>query len=168
MKKNFYQAILSITALLLCLLGKAQERIVSGRVASEEGNRPLSGVTINVRGTSRSTTTNNTGNFTITAKPGDILQFSFIGMRTNELRLGDVNRVELQMSKTDQILSEVVVTAMDIRRNPRELGYSVQKVSGNELAETQRENFLNSLQGRVAGATINPTSGIAGLHLRLY
>ena len=59
-------------------------------------------------------------------------------------------------------MGEVVVTAMDQAEIPGKLGYSVQKVDGNELKETQRENFLNSLQGRVAGLTINPTSGMAG------
>src|SRR5205085_10546833 len=51
---------------------------------------------------------------------------------------------------------------MDIKRNPRELGYSAQKIGGSEIAGTQRENFLNSLEGRVAGLTINPTTGMAG------
>ena len=51
---------------------------------------------------------------------------------------------------------------MDIRRNPKELGYSVQKLKGQDLAETQRNDFVSSLQGRVAGLTINPTSGLAG------
>ena len=60
------------------------------------------------------------------------------------------------------MMGEVVVTAMDIKRNPRELGYSVQKVGGAEIQETQRENFLNSLQGRVAGLTLDQTSGTAG------
>ena len=51
---------------------------------------------------------------------------------------------------------------MDIKRNPRELGYSVQTVKGNDLQQTQRENFVNGLQGRVAGLTVTPTSGTAG------
>jgi TonB-dependent SusC/RagA subfamily outer membrane receptor len=57
---------------------------------------------------------------------------------------------------------EEVVVAMDIKRKPRELGYSTQSVKGKEIAETQRDNFLNSLQGRVSGLTITPTNGIAG------
>jgi TonB-dependent SusC/RagA subfamily outer membrane receptor len=51
---------------------------------------------------------------------------------------------------------------MDIKRNPRELGYSVQSVKGSDIQQTQRENFVNSLQGRVAGLTVTPTSGAAG------
>src|SRR4029078_2825638 len=63
---------------------------------------------------------------------------------------------------SDNTIGEVVVTAMDIKRNSRSLGYSAQSIAGKEIAETQRENFVNSLQGRVAGLTINPTNGQAG------
>lgn len=59
-------------------------------------------------------------------------------------------------------MEEVVVTAMDQKRNPRELGFSTQTIGGDEMKEAQRENFLNSMQGRIAGLTINPTSGVAG------
>jgi hypothetical protein len=54
------------------------------------------------------------------------------------------------------------VDVVDIKRNPRELGYSVQTVKGSDIQETQRENFVNSLQGRVAGLSVTPTSGAAG------
>ena len=56
----------------------------------------------------------------------------------------------------------VVTTAMGIQKSKRSLGYATQEVKGEEIAQTQRENFLNSLQGRVAGATINSTSGAPG------
>jgi outer membrane cobalamin receptor len=59
-------------------------------------------------------------------------------------------------------MGEVVVTAMDIKRSPRSLGYSTQSLKGDEIQETQRENFLNGLQGRVAGLTLDQTSGVAG------
>ncbi|MFZ8518350.1 TonB-dependent receptor plug domain-containing protein, partial [Staphylococcus aureus] len=59
-------------------------------------------------------------------------------------------------------LDDVVVVAMDQKRKPRELGYSTQSVKGAEIQESQRDNFINSLQGRVAGLTVNPTSGTVG------
>jgi outer membrane cobalamin receptor len=58
-------------------------------------------------------------------------------------------------------LDEVVV-AMDIKRKPRELGYSNQTVKGDDLKETQRESFINGMQGRVAGMTVTQTSGVPG------
>ncbi|HUC82940.1 MAG TPA: SusC/RagA family TonB-linked outer membrane protein [Flavisolibacter sp.] len=139
----------------------AQDRPITGRV-TEEGNKPLSGVTVRVKGTQKTSVTNANGGFTIQAKAGDVLQFSFVGRSSSELTVGSNDVVEVQMSAKDDVMSEVVVTAMDIRRSAREVPYSVQKVSGAEIQETQRENFINSLQGRVAGLTINQTSGMAG------
>ena len=162
MRKFLYSSILGLTGLLLCFFAVAQDRSISGRVTSSGDNKPLDGVTVTVKGTNRATTSDNTGAFKIIAKTGDVLQFSSAGRATSELRLENVNSVEVQLGQNQQVLEEVVVTAMDIKRNPRELGYSVQKVSGNEIKESQRENFLNSLQGRVAGVTITPTGGAAG------
>src|SRR5689334_14486771 len=94
-------------------------------------------------------------------KPGETLQISYVGYATSEVK-PDGNTVGVNLKTADNTMGEVVVTAMDIRRSPRSLGYSTQGVTGKEIAETQRENILNSLQGRVAGLTITPTTGQAG------
>lgn len=148
--------------LLLAFSSFAQERTVTGRVTSSDDNKPLAGVTVSVRGTTQSAQTDNNGNFSIVAKPGDVLVFSYSGRKPNQITLENQTSIELQLSPKEDVMTEVVVTAMDTRRNPKELGYSVQSVKGAELAETQRENFLNGLQGRIAGATVNMTSGVAG------
>jgi TonB-linked SusC/RagA family outer membrane protein len=95
-------------------------------------------------------------------EPDQTLQITYVGYQTEEVKPGNSTTVGVSLKTADNLMGEVVVTAMDIRRNPRELGYSVQKVSGTEIQETTRENFLNSLQGRVAGLTLDPTSGEAG------
>lgn len=150
-----------VMLLLLCtsfLYG--QEKLITGTVLDEEG-RPVIGASVSVKGTSKGTQTDPNGTFRINAKKGDVLQVSSVGYSRTEATVGDGNTISLSIRKTTVELTEVVV-AMDIRRNPRELGYSVQKVNGSEIKESQRENFLNSLQGRVAGLTINPTAGLAG------
>src|SRR5215211_3164220 len=162
MRKNVLQVILSTMALLFCMALFAQDRTITGKVSSSDDNKPISGVTVSVKGTKKSTTTDNNGNFSIQAATGDVLQFSSVGKKSSELTVSGTNTIEVQMGTRTEVMSEVVVTAMDIKRNPRELGYSVQKVGGAEIAETKRENFLNSLQGRVAGLTIIPTNGQAG------
>ena len=78
------------------------------------------------------------------------------------ITVGAASTIAISLKTADNTLGEVVVTAMDIKRNPRELGYSVQKVAGTEVQESQRDNFLNSLAGRVAGLTLDQTSGVAG------
>lgn len=153
---------LALVMLLLPQALHAQERTISGTIISEDNQTPLSGVTVRVKGTRKITQTDANGKFTIKVNPGEVLQVSYVGFVTKEIKPGDGDAVGISLKTADNMMGEVVVTAMDIKRNPRELGYSVQKVSGSEVQETQRENFLNSLQGRVAGLTLDQTSGVAG------
>jgi len=154
--------ILSLMLFLLPPALMAQERTVTGTVLSEDNKTPLSGVTVRVKGTRRIVQTDADGKFSIRVNRGETLQFSYVGYDTQEARPGDTGTVGITLKSSDNTMGEVVVTTMDIKRNPRELGYSAQKVSGTDIASTQRENFINSLQGRVAGLTITPTTGQAG------
>jgi TonB-linked SusC/RagA family outer membrane protein len=155
-----------VAVLLLVLLLppalEAQERTITGTILSDDSKSPMQGVTIRVKGTKRFVQTDANGKFTIKVNPGETLQLSYVGYEAMDVKPGDGNTVAVSLKPSDNAMGEVVVTAMDIKRNPRELGYSVQKVAGAEIQETQRENFLNSLQGRVAGLTLDQTSGVAG------
>ncbi|MCX6316223.1 MAG: SusC/RagA family TonB-linked outer membrane protein [Bacteroidetes bacterium] len=153
---------LSLVFLLLPAVAQAQERTVTGTILSDENKTPLSGVTIRVKGTRRIVVTDANGKFSIKMVPGETLQVSYVGYVTTDVKPGEGNTVGVSLKTADNTMGEVVITAMDQKRNPRELGFSAQKVAGAEVAETQRENFLNGLSGRVAGLTINPTSGQAG------
>jgi TonB-linked SusC/RagA family outer membrane protein len=153
---------LSLVFFLLPSVMHAQERTVTGTIVSDDNKTPLSGVTIRVKGTRRIVTTDANGKFSIKMLPGETLQISYVGYETTDLKAGDGDNLGISLKATDKTMEEVVITAMDQKRNPRELGFAAQKVTGAEIAETQRENFLNGLNGRVAGLTINPTSGQAG------
>jgi len=144
------------------LLTVAQDRTISGVVKDPTDNTPLAGATIINKRTKKAVLTNENGQYTILAKAGDVLTISHVGRKNQLLTVGTATAYTTVLTRAEGDLGEVVVTAMDIKRNPRELGYSTQSVSGKVIAETQRENFLNSLQGRIAGATITPTSGAAG------
>lgn len=152
---------LALGMFLLPLASQAQERTVTGTIISEDNKTPLAGVTIRVKGTRRIIQTDANGKFSIKMNPGEMLQVSYVGYETSEIKPGD-GAVGISLKTADNTMGEVIVTALDQKRTPRELGYSVQRVSGAEVAETQRENFLNGLGGRVAGLTVNPTSGAAG------
>ena len=153
---------LSLMLLLLPAAVQAQERTITGTILSEDNKTPMGGVTVRVKGTRRIVQTDANGKFSIKVNAGDVLQVSYVGFQTEEIKPGDGATVGISLKPADNMMGEVVVTAMDIKRNPRELGYSVQKVKGEDIQETQRENFLNSLQGRVAGLTLDQTSGDAG------
>ncbi|MEO7446509.1 MAG: SusC/RagA family TonB-linked outer membrane protein [Ferruginibacter sp.] len=149
----------------LCMLcmqtTMAQEKTITGLVTGSD-NQPLSDVTVTVKGTRIVTKTNAAGMYSILASPGQTLVFSFVNFGSREVKVGVSDKVNASMTLQNQQMEEVVVVAMDIKRNPKELGYSVQKVEGKELQESQRENFVNGLQGRVAGLTVNQTGGAAG------
>ena len=153
---------LSLMFLLLPQAVQAQERTINGTILSEDNKTPLAGVTIRVKGSRRITQTDANGKFSIKVNPGETLQVSYVGYQTYEVKAGSGDMVGISLKAADNTLGEVIVTAMDQKRNSRELGYSVQTIKGTDIAETQRENFVNSLQGRVAGLTVTPTTGAAG------
>ncbi|HEX3165686.1 MAG TPA: carboxypeptidase-like regulatory domain-containing protein, partial [Chitinophagaceae bacterium] len=161
--RKFLRSLTIVPFIIISLCSLAQEKTISGTVISGEDNKtPLNGVTIKVKGTQRSVLTDAKGFFSIKVNSGETLQLTYVGFQPMEIKPGANNTLNITLKPADNTLGEVVVTAMDIKRNPRELGYSVQTVKGSDLQQTQRENFLNGLQGRVAGLTVTPTSGAAG------
>jgi TonB-linked SusC/RagA family outer membrane protein len=153
---------LSLVFLLMPNIVQAQERTITGTIVSDDNKEPLSGVTVRVKGTRRIVTTDANGKFSIKMTPGETLQVSFVGFETLDVKPGDGGTVGISLKTADNTMGEVIVTAMDIKRTPRSLGYSTQSVKGEDIQESQRENFLNSLAGRVAGLTLDQTSGLAG------
>jgi TonB-linked SusC/RagA family outer membrane protein len=159
--RKFATAIMAFLLVHFSLSTSAQTLTVTGKVYSGDNN-PVASATVLVKGKRTGTKTDANGSFTINANRGDVLVISGIGFTTQEIRVNG-SSVYVRLQSTTGVLEEVsITTAMDIKRNPRELGYSVQTVKGSTIAETQRENFVNSLQGRVAGLTVTPTSGAAG------
>ncbi|HEY8660599.1 MAG TPA: TonB-dependent receptor plug domain-containing protein, partial [Hanamia sp.] len=158
--RKFVTAIMAFLFIHLTYLCNAQTIPVTGRILSKD-NTPVVGATVLVKGKKTGTKTDVNGTFTINANKGDILIISSVGHTTQQVKVTG-STLDVNLSNADKILDEVVVTAMDIKKNPRELGTSIQTISGNEIAATKRENFINGLQGRVAGITVTPTSGVAG------
>jgi TonB-linked SusC/RagA family outer membrane protein len=153
---------LAIIITVLPTAVKAQDRTITGTILSDEDKEPLAGVTIRLKGSKKTVLTNTQGRFTVQAKAGDELQITSVGYQPVDIKVGGTDNINISLKVIDKSLTEVVVTAMDIKRNPKELPYATQKVDAEDVKETQRENFLNGLQGRVAGLTLDQTSGVAG------
>jgi TonB-linked SusC/RagA family outer membrane protein len=141
---------------------RAQAISITGKVVTAEDGYPLPGVSVKIKGTATGTVTDQNGNYNIRASKGQVLVFSFIGTITQEHTVGSSSAINVQLRSDQKSLNEVVVTGFNIKQDRRELTTSVQTVSGAAIAETQRENFLTSLQGRVAGANVTSTSGQPG------
>ncbi|RZK18128.1 MAG: SusC/RagA family TonB-linked outer membrane protein [Pedobacter sp.] len=138
----------------------AQQITVTGKVTSADG--PIPGVSIRVKGSAVVSQTNNDGSYSIRATSTNVLVFSYIGYKTIERTVSASPIINVSLAADAGNLDDVVVTAYGIERTNRALGYDAQTVKGSDIASTQRDNFINSLQGRVAGATITSTSGTPG------
>lgn len=158
MKKKLH--FLIIAWALLCLNGvMAQTRTLSGTVTDVNDGSPLPGVSILVQGTQKGAQTDFDGNFSLEAATGDKLVFSYLGMKTQTITVGNSNIVNISMEEDSSQLDEVVVTALGIKREERALGYSVTEIAGGELAQAVQVNPINALQGKTAGVQISTTSG---------
>ena len=152
--------------ILLFLLGMqaiAQERILTGTVIDQDG-LPVTGASVYIKNTNRGTVTNLDGKFTLNApdKADAMLVISSIGFNTQERLLGALSIFNLTLTEDLEGLDEVVVTALGIKQEKKALGYAVTEIKGSVIAETQRENFVNGLAGRIAGVEVNSTSGLPG------
>ncbi len=139
---------------------KAFEEI-SGRITDSKGD-PLSGVSITVKGSNKGTATNTRGEFSIDASKGDVLVISYVGYEKKEITIGNSNNIAISLNAADQQLTEVVVTALGIKKEKKALGYSVTEVKGNELTQAREVNVANSLVGKVAGVNVSSVSGGPG------
>lgn len=144
----------------------AQNRTVTGTVTAKDDGLVIPGVTVKVKGTQIGTQTNSAGKYTISAPAGSVLEFSFIGYLTMQLTVqGDVLNATLTTASNE--LNEVVVTANDIKREKRTLGYSAPTVSSKELTAGGSPSALTSLTGLVAGVNITSTSNTPGSSTRI-
>src|SRR5438067_6077512 len=159
MKKSIVMVLVGI--FLVAPRAFAQQKTVTGKVTSEQG-APLSGVSVVIKGTTRSTATNAAGNYTIAAEAGKVLQFRLIGTALVERTVGDADVIDVQLRRVALDLDAVVVTALGQTTAQRALGTAQQTIRGAEIAQTQRENFFNALSGRVAGIDVTSTSGVPG------
>ena len=152
--------ILSLLFLFAIFVSSAlAQRTVTG-VVSDDSGEPLPGVTIVVKGTLTGSVTDQSGHFSIDIlDENSILIFSFIGMETQEVLVGNQSVINLTMVTLSIAMDEVVITALGISREKKSLGYSVGEVEGKALQQVAQENILNSLAGRVSGVTINSTGG---------
>ena len=129
-----------------------QAQSISGTVSDENGV-PLPGATVLVEGTQNGVSTDFDGNYSIDASSGDTLVFSFVGYSSQSVVVGSSATVNVSL-QPDNALSEVVVTALGVKRNVKAVGYSITQVDGGELSDNKTTNAINALQGKVAGVMV--------------
>ena len=123
----------------------------------EDSSGPLIGATVKAVGATAGTVTDFDGRFTLKCKPGTMLEVSYIGYTAQQVKAQ--NGMKVVMKEDGQVLSEVVVTALGIKRERKALGYALSEVKGEELTKAKETNVMNSLAGKVAGLVVNQTAG---------
>lgn len=141
----------------------AQTRILTGTVTSSEDKAPIPGVTVVVKSTTIGTTSNADGKYVLTVpEKYNILVFSYVGMKTQEVTLGTNNVIDVVLVPDIMNMDEVVVTAIGIPRESKALSYSVQNVGSTDIQKSAQKDVINSLNGRVSDVQVINSSGMAG------
>ncbi len=159
--KTKFSRILTLLLAFVVQVTFAQERTVSGTVTDPSG-LPLPGVNIVVKGTSNGTQSDFDGNYSISVNTGDVLVFSYVGLKPEEITVGTSNVVNATLTEDTAALDEVVITALGIKREKKSLGYATQEVDGEEVSKVKSSNFVNSLSGKVAGLDIKSSGTLGG------
>ena len=144
-----------LSLLFACLLFSAYtfSQNVIGTVT--DGNKPLGNVTVQVKGTTRLTSTDNAGRFSIQASGNDVLDFSSVGFVKQEVPVGGRTSLNIVLATDASNMADVVVTALGITKRSRGIGYSATNVNPDELKESRTPNPINALEGKVAGVNIS-------------
>ncbi|HEA29555.1 MAG TPA: SusC/RagA family TonB-linked outer membrane protein [Leeuwenhoekiella sp.] len=134
------------------------QTIITGTVTDSNG-LPIPGVSVVEKNTTNGTATDFDGNYSITLNQANAaLVFSFVGFATKEVAVPDSGSLNVTMTEDTQNLDEVVVTALGIKQEVRKLGYSIASVDAEEVNINRSSNFMNSLQGKVAGVNVSGLS----------
>jgi iron complex outermembrane recepter protein len=153
---------------ILLFNAAGQVRSISGAVTSADDGQPLPGVTVQVKGTTTGTTTDIEGKFKLTeVTPETILLFSFVGFVPMEITIGDKLYIDVQMATGAEQLTEVVVTALGIKRQQREIGYSTEKIDADLVVESKAQNVISAITGRSAGVQVSQADGVEGGSTRI-
>ncbi len=154
MKKQLFLLLFSLLAIA------AQARVVTGVVTQASDGDVVIGASVQVKGVKGGAATDIDGKYSINV-PDDnaVLVFSFVGLKTKEVKVGNRSVVDVVLDENSQLLEEVVVTAMGQSQVKSKLNFGVQELKSDEVVAGQSTNFVNSLQGKIAGVQVSTAGG---------
>lgn len=151
----------TIVLLALLILGGMQvafaQKTVTGVVISSADNSPMVGVSVQVKGTTTGAISDANGRYSVSV-PDDqaVLLFSFIGYEPEEVIVGGQSTIDISLEESVTLVSEIVVTALGIKRDEKSLGYAVTVVNTDDISKNKTINMMESLEGSVSGLNITP------------
>ncbi|TNV71684.1 hypothetical protein FGO68_gene11071 [Halteria grandinella] len=145
----------------------AQQNVIKGKV-TDNSQSSLPGVNILLKGTTKGTTSDANGNYAINVPAnGAVLVFSSLGFATKEVEVNGRSVIDLVLEASAQNLDEVVVTALGIQKEAKQIGYSVQKIASGDLVKSSPPNIAQGLMGKAAGLNITVPNGVEGSSQRI-
>ena len=137
---------------------------VTGKVVDASG-MPVIGAAVIVKGTTIGTSTGVDGDFSLQVPPPSadaVLEINYLGYEPIAQTVGSRTNITFTLRESAVDVDAVVVTALGIKRSEKALSYNVQQVNSEDIVANKDVNFINSLSGKVAGVTINSSSGGVG------
>ncbi len=154
MKQKSKQLLWLLSMFFCVAIASAQERQITGTVKNNDG-APIARASYEVKGTKNGGITDENGNFSVNVNSSKaILVFSSVNYKTKEVAVGKNSTLDVTLESGDNNLTEVVVTALGIKKQKKSLGYSIQEVKGSTLVEARETNLVNDLSGKVAGLQV--------------
>lgn len=140
----------------------AQVKNVKGLITDSDG-MPLPGASVAVQGGQKGTTTDFDGLYMIEAQKGQTLLFSYVGLETQSIVVGDETTINVKMGQAkSNALNEVVVTSLGLKKTRKSLTYAAQELKGEELTRVRDANVVNTIAGKIAGVAVTKSSGGTG------
>lgn len=161
-KKNTHMKRITLISVLFALIittASAQKVVVNGTITSKDDGLPIIGASVIEKGTTNGTITNLEGFYNLQVNRGATLLISYVGMETYEALIANAGTVDVVLSAATVTIDEVVVTAMGVRQEKKRMNFAIQSVNSEMLTENRASNFVNSLQGKIAGLSVTNSSG---------
>jgi len=156
MKQRFLipKRLLLLLMIIITAFSSSAQSVVTGVVTAED-NAPIQGATVIIKNSGKGASTDASGKFSINAKKGDVLVISFVGYGLQEIQVADDLSLSIKLKREDTQLTDVLVTALGIKKETRRIGYAIQDVKAADLTKAREPNAINSLKGNVAGLVVN-------------
>lgn len=145
--------------LLACVFSGFAQQTISGKVTDATTGQGIPGVSVRIKGTTNGISTLSNGNYSLSVPASAVLEFQFLGYRSQEIAVNGQSVINVALAEDKFQLSDVVITALGIKRSEKSLGYATQNVKGDDLTLTNEKNVLGSLAGKIAGIQVTGSSG---------
>ncbi|WP_372801718.1 SusC/RagA family TonB-linked outer membrane protein [Lutibacter sp.] len=160
MKHKLFKSMLMLVFMIYGLSATGQEKVISGTI-TDSSNQPLPGASVLIKGTVTGVNSDFDGNYSINVKTGDVLVFSFVGYKTQEIKVANATLINVTLSEDSNVLDEVIVTGYGSQARTT-LTTSISKLDTQVLETSTRSNAATALQGQVAGLRVTNNTGQPG------